>query len=143
MKIKFKKCGYAAHFPLPTRGTEESAGIDLRLASIQECNHGLYKIGYGVHIEIPFGYRGDLYIRSSTGKQGLAFTNKVGLIDSDYRGELISYVTFNYRGHDFPGIGDRIAQIVVSKYLKGTILEVDELSTTVRGEGGYGSTGNG
>lgn len=141
MKIKFKQLDYAKDLPTPSRGTKHSSSIDLRLASVQYCDHGVFKIGYGVAIEIPYGFAGDLKVRSSWGRKGLELTNAVGEIDCDYRGELMSYATFKHRGFDFPEIGTRIAQIKISEYLVGEIVVVDELSGTDR-LGGFGSTGD-
>ena len=140
MKIKFRLLN--KDIISPSRGTEHSAGIDLRLSSIKEYKEGVYTLGLGVAVEIPVGYVGLLAVRSSTGAKGLQLTNSVGIIDADYRGELMVKCTFIHRGVDFPAVGDRIAQLIVTPYLSGGIEIVEELNKTVRGEGGYGSTGN-
>ena len=124
----------------PCVGTERSAGIDLRLSKIITSDHGVFTLGLGVAVEIPEDHFGMLCVRSSTGSKGLAMTNSVGIIDSDYRGELMMKCTFTHRGHDFPETGERIAQLIVMPYLKTTVEIVDELTDTVRGEGGFGST---
>ena len=129
----------------PTYATDNSAGIDLYC----KCDGNLIikpnetiKIHTGVHVEIPDGYFGAVYPRSSTGvKKHLMLANTVGIIDSDYRGELIIFF-YNY-GDESQVIenGDRLAQLIIQPYMKCEIRQVDELSTSVRGEGGFGSTG--
>ena len=124
----------------PCIGTEHSAGIDLRLASVVYNDKGIFWLGLGVAVEIPENHFGMLAVRSSIGAKGLTMTNGVGIIDSDYRGELMIKCTFQYRGHDFPEIGERVAQLIIMPYLKTEIEIVTELTDTVRGAGGYGST---
>lgn len=126
--------------PPPNRGTTHSAGLDLRLSSIKEYKDGVYTLGTGVAVEIPESYFGLLAVRSSTGANGLQLTNSVGVIDSDYRGEVMLKCTFTRRGVDFPAIGDRIAQLLVLPCLFDEVEIVEELDKTLRGEGGYGST---
>jgi dUTP pyrophosphatase len=126
----------------PIAGTAHSAGLDLRLAEIKGSEHGVYTLALGVAVEIPENHFGLLAVRSSVGAKGLQMTNSVGIIDSDYRGELMMKCTFTHRGFDFPELGDRVAQLVVLPYVKFEIEIVEELNKTVRGEGGYGSTGN-
>jgi dUTP pyrophosphatase len=125
---------------MPCIGTEHSAGIDLRLSSIIKSDHGVFTLGLGVAVEIPENHFGMLAVRSSIGAKGLTMTNSVGIIDSDYRGELMMKCTFKHRGYDFPAMGERIAQLIVIPYLKSEIEIVEELNDTVRGVGGYGST---
>lgn len=127
----------------PTRGTEFSAGLDLYSA-------GEYFVGSedssmvetGIAVEIPEGYVGLLNIRSSLGaKRHLRLSNCQGIIDSDYRGSIKCAI---YNDNSEPAIihkGDKIAQLVVVPYLYLDPMEVDELDDTVRGEGGFGSTG--
>jgi dUTP pyrophosphatase len=136
--MKFKLIGGGAC--TPCIGTEHSAGIDLRLSSIIKSDHGVLTLGLGVAVEIPENHFGILAVRSSIGAKGLTMTNSVGIIDSDYRGELMMKCVFTYKGHDFPGIGERIAQLIVIPYLKTEVEIVDELTDTVRGSGGFGST---
>ena len=142
MQIKFKKTDDALDLPTPSRGTEHSAGIDLRLASIKKYDHGMYTLGLGVCIEMPENTYGLLAVRSSIGAKGLSLVNGVGIIDSDYRGELIIKCRFIHRGFDFPTTGTRIAQIVVMPYTNDVIVMTDVLSDTTRGSDGYGSTDN-
>ena len=137
---------------MPTRGSEYAAGWDLYANSyegIKSDNWSLIippkstiKIGTGFAIAIPNGCFGGIYARSGLAtKQGLAPANKVGVIDSDYRGEVIVAL---YNHSDLPMTihkGDRIAQLVVQEYLPFNLLETDELDDTERGESGFGSTG--
>ena len=129
---------------VPTYGTEYSAGADLYalLDSSLEIKPGETKmISTGLAMAIPTGYVGLIYARSSLGtKKGLAPANKVGVIDSDYRGE-VKVCLYNHREktqtiEPF----ERIAQIVFTPYLQVEFNEVNELDETIRGEGGFGST---
>jgi len=139
--MRFKKLTTTAI--TPTRGTPGSAGLDLY--ADQEALVVSYKaamVGTGIAVEIPEGYVGLLFLRSSTGKAGVALANGVGVIDSDYRGEIKLCLTY---AHDMGGHhirrGDRIAQLVVLPAPTFDLTEVDSLSTTERGAGGFGSTG--
>ena len=130
---------------IPTYGSEYSAGADL-YACLDEkeiIKPGDTKfINTGVTIEIPEGLVGLLFARSGLAcKQGLAPANKVGVIDSDYRGEII--VAIYNQSQEIREInnGDRIAQISFIPYVKGDFIVVDELNSTIRGTGGFGSTG--
>lgn len=130
---------------IPTYGTEYAAGADL-YACIDETltiNPGETKfIGTGIALEIPEGYAGLIYARSGLScKKGLAPANKVGVVDADYRGEI----TVALHNHSLESKtiepSERIAQMVIAPFLTATFNEVDELSDTVRGVGGFGSTG--
>ena len=93
-------------------------------------------------MEIPVGYAGLIYARSGlASKKGLAPANKVGVVDADYRGEIM--VALHNHSNDTQTIsnGERIAQLVITPFLKASFIETDELSDTVRGAGGFGSTG--
>ncbi len=130
---------------LPVYGTEFSAGADLHACldepvTLQPNETKLISIG--IAMEIPVGYAGLVYARSSLAtKRGLAPANKVGVVDSDYRGEFFVPL----RNHsDVPQTiepGERIAQMILTPYLTVNFVEADTLSDTVRGEGGFGSTG--
>lgn len=129
---------------VPTYGSTYSAGADL-YACIDEkiiINPNETKfINTGISFEIPIGFVGLVYARSSLGcKKGLAPSNKVGVIDSDYRGELI--VALHNHSSEAQEINpnDRIAQIVFTPYLKGNFCITNELNATERGIGGFGST---
>ena len=126
---------------IPTYGTEYSAGADLY--SGMTINPGTTEfIKTGIAMEIPAGLVGLIYARSGMAcKKGVAPANKVGVIDSDYRGEIIVAL----HNHSDAAVtiepGDRVAQIVLAPYITAAFNEVEELSDTVRGEGGFGSTG--
>ena len=129
---------------IPTYGSTYSAGADL-YAAIDEAitikpNETVF-IGTGIAFEIPLGFVGLVYARSGLGcKKGLAPSNKVGVIDSDYRGELIVALHNHSQETHVINPNDRIAQIVFTPYLKGNFQVVDDLNNTTRGDGGFGST---
>ena len=142
MKVKVKKLVNSAI--IPTFGSVESAGGDLYNAGEDitvEPSQTVF-VGTGLAVEIPIGYVGLVYARSGLAtKSGLAPANKVGVIDSDYRGE-IKVALFNHSKETRTVLkGERIAQMVITPYLKVEYEEVEELSSTQRGEGGFGSTG--
>lgn len=129
---------------VPTYGSTYSAGADLYAAIDEEItikpNETAF-IGTGIAFEIPNGFVGLVYARSSLGcKRGLAPSNKVGVIDSDYRGELIVALHNHSQETHVINPNDRIAQIVFTPYLKGKFQVVDDLNDTTRGNGGFGST---
>lgn len=130
---------------LPCRATEDSAGADL-YACISEPLEILpgctVKIGTGLAMEVPHGYAAFLYGRSGLGvKNGIAPANCVGVCDADYRGEIIIGL-HNHSSEPFTvRPNDRIAQVVIAPVLDAVFAETDELSETVRGSGGFGSTG--
>ena len=129
---------------IPTYGTKYSAGADLYalLDSELEIKPGETKmIGTGLSMAIPNGYVGLIYARSSLGtKKGLAPANKVGVIDSDYRGE-VKIPLFN-QSREIQTIlpNERIAQIVFTPYMQVDFIETTNLDETERGTGGFGST---
>lgn len=131
---------------IPTYGSDYSAGADLYACINEEIEilpHNTVFINTGIQIEIPTGLVGLIYARSGLGcKKGLAPANKVGVIDSDYRGEII--VALHNHTNDKQNIkpNERIAQIVFTPYYKADFQKVEELSDTIRGTGGFGSTGN-
>ena len=142
-EVKVKKLYENAK--LPVYGTEFSAGADLCACldapvTLQPGETRLISIG--IAMEIPAGYAGLVYARSGlASKRGLAPANKVGVVDSDYRGEF--FVPLHNHGAVPQTIepGDRIAQMILTPYLTANFIEADTLSDTVRGEGGFGSTG--
>ncbi len=130
---------------LPTYGSAEAAGADLYACLEESVTIGAGEtvfIPTGIAMEVPKGCAGLVYARSSLGaKRGLAPANKVGVIDSDYRGE-ISVVLHNHGKTDQTvAPGERIAQLVITPVLTPVYTEVDELTDTNRGTGGFGSTG--
>ena len=143
-EIKVKKLRENAK--LPVYGTEFSAGADL-FACLDEpltILPGETKlISLGISLEIPNGYAGLVFARSGLAtKRSLAPANKVGVIDSDYRGEF--FVPLYNHGNAPQTIenGERIAQLIITPYLTAKFVEADTLSETVRGAGGFGSTGS-
>jgi dUTP pyrophosphatase len=130
---------------IPTYGSDFAAGADL-YAALDEpltINPGETKfVPTGLAFEIPEGYAGFIYARSGlASKRGLAPANKVGVIDSDYRGEVMVALV-NLGQEDFIiSDGDRIAQMVLCSYERAELQLVDELAETERGSGGFGSTG--
>ncbi|MGN0798035.1 MAG: dUTP diphosphatase [Christensenellales bacterium] len=143
VRVKIKKLFSDA--VVPTYGTNNSAGADLYayLDKSEEIKPGESKfISTGVCMEIPEGLVGLVYARSGLAcKQGLAPANKVGVIDSDYRGE-VKVVLHNHSSETrVVENGQRIAQIVFAPYVFGDFEVVDQLQDTARGEGSFGSTG--
>ena len=130
---------------VPTYGTPFSAGADM-YACLDEpltIAPGETKmVNIGVAIELPEGYVGLLYGRSGLAtKRGLAPANKVGVIDSDYRGELMVGLHNHGSVPQTVEPGERVAQLVVAPYVTAVFEETQELSDTLRGAGGFGSTG--
>ena len=130
---------------IPTYGTEFSAGADL-----YACMDKSVTIDPGetvfIHtelaMEIPVGFAGLVYARSGLAcKKGLAPANKVGVIDADYRGEVMVALHNHSKLVATVDSGERIAQLVIAPFLTATFEESDELEDTVRGTGGFGSTG--
>lgn len=143
MKINIKKLNSNA--TLPTRGSEFAAGYDLYAClneSVTIRAGETVKIPTGLAIEIPEGYAGLIYARSGLAtKKGLAPANKVGVCDSDYRGEYIIFLHNHSKIDAMIEPNERIAQLIVTPFLAVTFEETDELSETKRGVGGFGSTG--
>ena len=141
--IKVKKLRAGAQ--LPTYGTEFSAGADLYAcleSDVTIAPGETKKIPTGIAMELPVGTAGLIYARSSLGtKKGLAPANKVGVVDSDYRGEFMIFL--HNHGTEAQTIchGDRVAQLVITPVFTPGFLEAEELSNTARGAGGFGSTG--
>lgn len=131
--------------PLPSYETVASAGMDLRAnLSQQEVLKPLERklIPTGLFIELPVGFEAQIRPRSGLAfKFGVSIVNSPGTIDADYRGE-IKVLLINLSNVDFTiGDGDRIAQMVIAKHENAQWIEVNELSATDRGAGGYGHTG--
>ena len=143
MKVKIKKTHEKAI--IPTYGSELAAGADLYAlldSAIEIAPHETTFVHTGISVEIPEGYCGLVFARSSMGaKRGLAPANKVGVIDADYRGEIM--VTLHNHSEKTATVNpeERIAQLAIVPFLKAEFEEADELSDTVRGIGGFGSTG--
>ena len=141
--IKVKKMNSNA--TLPTRGSEEAAGIDLYACidnPITIQPHDSVTFNSGVAFELPKGYFGAVVPRSSIGiKKHLRLCNDVGVIDFDYKGSVLMAFHNDSAYPQTINPGDRIAQMVLLPYVTFPIEEVEELTDTERGEGGIGSTG--
>ena len=130
---------------LPAYGSADAAGADLYALTggpVEIAPGGTALIPTGIAVAIPQGYVGLVYARSGLAtKQGLAPANKVGVIDADYRGELMVFL-HNHSGETHTvECGDRVAQLVITPCLTARFESVDELDDTKRGSGGFGSTG--
>jgi dUTP pyrophosphatase len=128
---------------IPTYAKQGDAGMDLVATSIK-FDGTQVTYGTGLAMEIPIGFVGLVFPRSSIRKTDLSLSNSVGVIDSGYRGEI--QATFNQKslskdGQILYGVGDRIAQIIIIPHPDITFIETEELSETDRGEGAFGSTG--
>lgn len=143
---------------LPTYGTDGAAGLDLyALEDVTLTPWRVHKVRTGIALEIPPGYEGQVRPRSGLTSRGVFV--ELGTVDSDYRGEVgVMMHAYERTQHSEPGFypvkfdviwesynyvnaGDRIAQIIIAPVPRWRVVEVDELSETARGEGGYGSTG--
>jgi dUTP pyrophosphatase len=140
MQVKVKKLNETA--VIPTYSNPGDAALDLTATSkTQEGKNIVY--GTGLAIEIPEGYVGLLFPRSSLTKYDLTLGNHVGVIDSGYRGEIL----FKFKLTDIQKfcqtyeVGDRVGQLLIIPYPKIQLIEVKDLSSSQRGTGGYGSTG--
>jgi len=143
MQIQIKKLREGAI--LPTRGSACAAGYDLYAYGEEDgyilTPHSVLKIPTGIAMAIPEGYFGAIFARSGFAtKRGLRPANCVGVIDSDYRGEIIVALRNDAGVNQQFNKGERIAQIVILPYLAVDFNEVDELDDTQRGTGGFGST---
>ncbi len=151
MEIRIKKLHPEAK--IPTYSKEGDAGMDLTATSkTVEC--GFVEYGTGLSVEIPIGYVGLIFPRSSIFKTDQSLCNSVGVIDSGYRGEIkLKFYTMTHWSAAANGyvindsfgepykVGDRIGQIIILPYPTIQFVESDELSETTRGTGGFGSTG--
>ena len=161
MKVKIKKLSPDAVIPVKAHTTD--AGFDLTAISRAVDRHGNIVYGTGLAFEIPQGFVGLVFPRSSISKVDMSLSNAVGVIDSGYRGEVtakfkpswqfdLSALPFNAGDVDITSIdddsgcniyriGDRIAQLIIIPYPEVEFTETETLTTTDRGTGGYGSTG--
>ena len=152
MKVNVKKLDSNA--VIPTYAKHGDAGMDLTATSKEYDEHGNVCYGTGLAFEIPNGFVGLLFPRSSNTKKDLILGNSVGVIDSGYRGEVVlKFKPLAYKGETEDGkyelsldhvvdysVGDRVGQIVIMPVPQIEFNVVDELSTTDRGVGGFGST---
>ena len=147
ISIPVVRLAHARGLPLPAYASEGSAGMDLRAAieAEQRVAPGeRLQIPTGLIVELPVGWEGQVRPRSGLAlRHGVTLLNSPGTIDSDYRGE-VKVILINLGQSDFVvQRSDRIAQLVVSPVAQVVVVEVDSLSSTGRGEGGFGSTGVG
>ena len=145
VKIKIKRLNEHRDIPLPAYATEGAAGMDLRAAvkEVITLNPGEIRlVPTGLVVSVPEGYEAQIRPRSGLALQyGIGMVNAPGTIDSDYRGE-VGIIMINWGREPFLiNRGDRIAQMLISRVCRAGIVEVDELGTTDRGEGGFGHSG--
>ncbi len=141
MTVRVKKLHESAI--LPTYGTPFAAGADLYAITGETIAPGETKLIHtGIAMEIPWGYGGFLYARSGLAtKRGLAPANKVGVIDADYRGEIMVALYNQSSTPQTVEAGERVAQLVIAPFLHALFTESESLEDTDRGAGGFGSTG--
>lgn len=143
MKVKIKKLHENA--VVPQYAKPGDAGMDLTAITVYADGDGNLVYGTGLAVEIPEGYVGLIFPRSSNAKKDLYLTNHVGVIDSGYRGEIlfkfrkVESVHENRRCYT---VGDRIGQLIIMPYPAIEFEEVEELAASERGAGKFGSTGN-
>ncbi|CAB4134105.1 Dut dUTPase [uncultured Caudovirales phage] len=139
LQVKFN-----SEFP-PSRAGEYDAGIDLRATQTYNIDSCRKLVSTGVYVKIPRGYVGLLIARSSLSKKGIMLTNSVGVIDSDYRGELLVSLMCWTPGGAIIEAGERIAQLVITPIALPKLVQFngtdEEWLDTERGIGGFGSTG--
>ena len=136
MKVKIKRLNDKAI--LPTKAHATDAGYDLYATSCY-YEDGMLHYGIGIAVEIPEGYVGLVFPRSSIANTHLTLSNSVGVIDSGYRGEVMA--KFRKGGTRGYHVGERIAQLIILPYPEVVFEEAEELSESDRGTGGYGSSG--
>lgn len=142
MNVKIKKLHPNA--VIPSYSKPGDAGLDLTavgVATVDEGNYGYIEYETGLSMEIPDGYVGLIFPRSSISNTGLILSNSVGVVDSQYRGSIKARFKAVPRTKTYE-VGDRVAQIIILPYPQVNFVESDTLTETERGEGGHGSTGN-
>jgi dUTP pyrophosphatase len=142
LTVKFRKLVPEAITPQCAQ--DGDAGMDLTATSFR-VTETFIEFGTGIAVEIPHGHVGLLFPRSSITKSasGVSLKNSVGVIDSNYRGEILVRFELPYSGHtggNIPVVGDKVAQLLVIPYPTVHMEEVEELSDSNRGNGGFGST---
>jgi len=139
MDVKIKKSNKLKN--TPKYAQEGDAGIDLTATEVLSESDLQITYSTGISLEIPVGYAGLIFPRSSIRKKSLILSNSVGVIDSGYRGEIQATFIKTDCGSVYE-VGDRICQIIIVPYPKVNLIPVKRLTETVRGENGFGSTGN-
>ena len=138
LKVKFKKLHPQA--VMPAYAKKGDAAMDLYAAEIKQDKWGNYVYLTGVALEIPPGFVGLLFPRSSVSKTSLSLANSVGVVDSGYRGEIMLKFGCSSNLSCYK-VGDRVGQLIIMPYPQVQFEQVEELSDSDRGEGGFGSTG--
>lgn len=140
MEVKIKKLHKDA--VIPTYAKNGDAGLDLTAVSYEHDKYRNIVYHTGLAFEIPVGYVGLIFPRSSICKKDLSLVNSIGVLDSCYRGEIMVKFkpTLPYKAETYE-CGERVAQVIIIPYPKIEFTEVDELSETERGTGGFGSSG--
>jgi dUTP pyrophosphatase len=143
--LKFKRVTGDSEWPLPSYGSAEAAGLDLKAAveaPVSIAPGAIKLIPTGWAVAVPCGYEGQVRPRSGLAlKQGLTLINTPGTIDSDYRGE-VGLAMINLGDKEvIINRGDRLAQLVINKVERPALMLAEDLEETVRGRGGFGSTG--
>lgn len=141
IKVRFKKLAFEA--VAPKKAHADDAGFDLTAISMTADEYGNIVYGFGLAVEIPKGYVGLLFPRSSNAKKNILLSNSVGCIDSGFRGEIKAKFKpmALSSSKEYYAIGDRVCQLIIMPYPEVEFEEADELTETDRGAGGYGSTG--
>jgi dUTP pyrophosphatase len=140
MKVKIKRLHKDA--VIPSYAKAGDAGLDLVATSVISFDKEQVTYGTGIAIEIPEGHVGLIFPRSSIRKYEQYLSNSVGVIDSGYRGEIQATFNSRYYADVKYKVGDKIAQLLIMPYPSIEFEETNELSSTERGDGGFGSTGN-
>lgn len=142
VQVKVKKL--SAEAKMPTKGTAGAAAWDLYAIGERFDAEGRYlEYSTGIAVEIPAGYVGKVHPRSSNRNKDIVFPHSVGVIDSDYRGEVtVIFKSLLNAGARKYKVGERVAQLIIEKLPDVELVEASELSDTARGTGGYGSTGS-
>jgi len=145
INVRVKRLNGNLDIPLPTYQSEGASGMDLRAAVREDMIIGpgeIRLIPTGLAVSIPGGYEGQIRPRSGLAlKYGIGMVNSPGTIDSDYRGE-IGIIVINWGQAPFTvSRGDRIAQMLITRVYRANVVEVDDLDSTRRGEGGFGHSG--
>lgn len=138
MKVKIKKLDERA--TVPKYAKDGDAGLDLTAITRTSSTRGYMEYGTGLALEIPYGFVGLIFPRSSISNVNMSLTNAVGVIDSGYRGEIKFRFKPSTSGKDMYKVGDRVGQLIIIPYPEIELEEVDELNESVRGDGGFGST---
>lgn len=139
IQLKIKKLVSVAE--MPRYATPGAAGMDVTAVAREMDEYGNIVYHTGLAMEVPEGYAAKFYARSSVSKTDLSLANCVGIIDSDYRGEVVLKFRRHKGENTVYDVGDRVAQMIIEERPQVECVWVDELTTTERGNGGFGSTG--